>query len=63
LARIAIKYTLIDIVVFDYIIFPTESYVWNTGRDNTIFKTKLDWKVNIKINHCMTAWELSDWIN
>jgi len=41
----------------------TESYVWNTGRDNTIFKTKLDREVNIKVNLCKKAWEVSDWIN
>jgi len=29
-----------------------ESYVWNTGRDKTIIKTRVDGEVNIKIHPC-----------
>jgi hypothetical protein len=41
----------------------TKSYVWNTGRDNTIFKTKVDWEISIKIHLCKMVLEDSDWIN
>jgi hypothetical protein len=41
----------------------TESYVWNTGKDKTTIKTKVDGEVSIKIHPCKMVWEVSDWVN